>query len=72
MPHIDVSLYPGRSSEVKKELARRIVDFFSADLGFPAETLSVSLTEIEKEKFAEEMSKRIDSGNLVIASEFVK
>lgn len=72
MPHIDVSLYPGRTPEMKKEMAQKIVDFFSSELKFPVETLSVSFTEIEKEKFAEEVVKKFDLKDMVIASEFVK
>ena len=53
-------------------MAQKIVDFFSAELKFPVETLSVSITEIEKETFAEEVVKKFDLTDMVIASEFVK
>ncbi len=72
MPHIDVSLYPGRSPEVKKELAQKIVDFLSAELKLSAEAFSVSVTEIEKEKFAEEVVKKFDRKDMVIPPGSVK
>lgn len=72
MPHIDVNLYPGRSPELKKDLARKIVDFFSTELKFPVESLSVSFTEIDKDNFSKEIGKKINPDDIVIASGHVK
>ena len=72
MPHIEISLYSGRDAQTKQDLAKKVADFFAQELKFPEETVSVSFMEIEKAIFDEEMAKRIDRNNLVIASNHVK
>ena len=57
MPHIAVRMYPGRDEETKKALAQKIQDLVVEELKLPREVVSVSMTDIEKEKFPEAMAK---------------
>ena len=57
MPHIAVMMYPGRDEETKKALAKKIQDLVVEELKLPREVVSVSMNDIEKEKFPEAMAK---------------
>lgn len=57
MPHIAVMMYPGRDEEIKKALAQKIQDLVVEELKLPREVVSVSMNDIEKEKFPEAMAK---------------
>lgn len=57
MPHIAVMMYPGRDEETKKALAQKIQDLVVEELKLPREVVSVSMNDIEKEKFSEAMAK---------------
>ena len=49
MPIIRVELFPGRSPEVKRELAREIVELFDRVAGARANATTVIFTEIKPE-----------------------
>ena len=72
MPHIDVSLYPGRTPELKQELADKIFDFFSNELGFKPESLSVSFSEYPAEEFNGKVKQKIKPEDMLISSIHVK
>ena len=57
MPHIAVMMYPGRDEEVKKNLAHKIHALIVEELKVPEGVVSVSMNDIEKEKFPEAMAK---------------
>lgn len=71
MPHIDVSLYAGRTPEIKKEMADKIAKFFIDELGFQDSHVSVTMTDTDKETFTEDVKKRIGTEGLVIESELI-
>lgn len=48
MPHIDIKLFPGRSDEMKKAAAEKIIEVASAELKTPTDAFSVSFTDVEK------------------------
>ena len=54
MPHIDIKLFPGRSDEMKKAAAEKIIEAAAAELGAPTSAFSVAFTEIEKGDHYEE------------------
>ena len=39
MPHIDIKLFPGRSDEMKKAAAAKIVEAAAAELAAPTSTV---------------------------------
>lgn len=72
MPHIDVSLYPGRTPEIKANLAKKIQQLCIDELGFAPEHVSVSLTDTNSETFTEDVLKKVDKSNVIIESELIK
>ncbi|WP_018306175.1 tautomerase family protein [Desulfitobacterium hafniense] len=72
MPHIAVSLYPGRDQGRKQEIANKLKDFMVSELNFPAEAISVSIVEIEPDSFVETIQQRYDDKDLYIPSKSVK
>jgi 4-oxalocrotonate tautomerase len=57
MPHIVIKMYPGRSEEVKKNMAKRITDVIMETAGVEEYTVSVGIEETEKEKWMETVYK---------------
>ena len=46
MPHVTVSLWPGKSAEQKERLTRAIVDSVTENLAYGEESVSVSFVEV--------------------------
>ncbi len=65
MPHIAVMMYPGRDEEAKKNLAYKIQALVMEEFKLPEAAVSVSMNDIEKEKFPEAMAK-VPKENIVI------
>ncbi len=61
MPHIDVTMYPGRSEELKAELAENLLAAAADTLKMDKKYFSVSIEEIEKDKWDEHFKKYGDS-----------
>ncbi|GAE90379.1 tautomerase family protein [Acetivibrio straminisolvens] len=57
MPHVIVKLWPGRTEEQKKELANRIARDVIETLNAPETSVSVSIQEVSKEKWNDEVYK---------------
>ncbi len=70
MPHIDIKLFPGRSDEMKKAAAEKIVEAASAELGAPTSAFSVSFTDIEKDVWNETVADKIDEATLFVGKVF--
>lgn len=66
MPHITISMYPGRTDEVKKEMARNTKEYFVKLNGVPEGSVSVSIEEICPEDFETEISKRLNENNILV------
>lgn len=70
MPHISIKMYPGRTEEVKKELAEKTKEFMMQQLNMEEKYFSVSLEEIEKEKWNEEVADKIEPQDLYVKANF--
>ena len=46
MPHIAIKMYPGRSEELKKEIAVKTRDFLAQEMGMEEKFFSVSVEDI--------------------------
>lgn len=57
MPHVIVKLYPGRSEQVKMELAEKIVADVVAIAKCEEKSVSVAIEEIPPEEWAEKVYK---------------
>ena len=51
MPHIDITMYPGRSEELKAELAKNVRDCAAETLKMDKKYFSVSIEEVDKDKW---------------------
>lgn len=65
MPHITISMYPGRTDEVKKEMAKNTKESFVNLNGIPEGSVSVSIEEIEPSEFSGEIEKRLNDKNIL-------
>lgn len=43
MPHIEIKMYPGRSEEVKKDIAEKTRDFLAKEMNMETKFFSVSV-----------------------------
>ena len=60
MPHIDITMIPGRDDTAKKELAVKIQRFVADELGIDKEFISVSIEDIAKENWSEHIENLRD------------
>ena len=70
MPHIDIKLFPGRSDEMKKAAAAKIVEAAAQELAAPTSAFSVSFTDIEKDVWNETVADKIDDKSLFAGEVF--
>ncbi len=73
MPHVIVKLYPGRSVEQKKQLARKIVKSVVEIAGCQEKSVSVAFEEVEPDDWAENVYQPdiIDKKeNLIVTPEY--
>ena len=57
MPHVAITMIPGRSHEVKKELAKKVQDFLAKELNLEEKYISVSIEDVAVENWDESMKK---------------
>lgn len=60
MPHIDITMIPGRDDTAKKEIAVKVQQFLAKELGIDEKFVSVSIEDIEKEKWNAHMEQMKD------------
>lgn len=70
MPHISIKMYPGRTEEMKKNIAVKTRDLLVQEMGMDAKFFSVSVEEIEKEKWQEEVVDKIASEDMYVEANF--
>lgn len=51
MPHIAVSMYPGRDAETKRKLAVKLQDAIAEELKIKKEVVTVSIEDVEPEQW---------------------
>ena len=57
MPHIEISMYPGRDENTKKDFAEKLRDFAAETLNVPKSAFSVSIKDVPKSEWAEHIKK---------------
>lgn len=70
MPHISIKMYPGRTEEVKKELAEKTKEFIMEQMNMEEKYISVSVEEYEKEDWKEEVADKIRPEELYVKANF--
>ena len=48
MPHVDITMIPGRDDKAKKEIAEKVQNFLAKELGIDTGFVSVSIEDIPK------------------------
>lgn len=72
MPHISVKLYPGRSQEMKENLAHKLQECLASESGcWSNDDISVSFEEIGPEGFEETVKNAMKPEELILTSKFV-
>ena len=57
MPHIAITMYPGRNRAIKEALADKMQATLAEELNLSKRDVSVSIEDIEKEKWDDEFEK---------------
>lgn len=65
MPHIDITMIPGRDDKAKKEISLKVQSFLAKELGIEEQFVSVSIEDIPKEKWEEHMQGMTDKVRFV-------
>ena len=74
MPHIQVSLYPGRDDELKNKMAKELKNTMAEKIGIPEEAISVSIEDVEPEDFENTIQDRLqnEKNELFLESDHIK
>lgn len=70
MPHIVIKMYPGRTEQVKKELAEKTRDFFVKKMNMDPKYFSVEIEEVEKENWQKKVIDNIEAKGLFIEADY--
>lgn len=65
MPHIDITMIPGRDDTAKLEIAVKVQQFLARELNIDKKYISVSIEDIEKEEWNTHMENMKDKKMLV-------
>ncbi len=57
MPHIAITMYPGRSHEQKLNIANKVQKLLEEELGIDRKAISVSVEDIPKEKWQDNIEQ---------------
>ncbi|MDN5704097.1 MAG: 4-oxalocrotonate tautomerase family protein [Yaniella sp.] len=68
MPHIAITLYPGRDDATKRDIAEKMQQQYVETFGTDAEAVSVSIVEAPAEEFTETVQERYRAEDLYISS----
>lgn len=60
MPHIAITMYPGRDEATKKALAVKMQEAMAEELKLEKKYISVSIEDIEKDRWDDNMKKILD------------
>lgn len=70
MPHIDISMFAGRSDELKKKVADAVMDTMVEALGCQRSHLSVAIHDVDPAKWNEEVHDKVDPANVYAGEVF--
>lgn len=60
MPHIDITMIPGRDDTAKLEIAVKVQQFLAEELNIDKKFISVSIEDIEREEWNAHMESMKD------------
>ena len=65
MPHIAIGMLPGKSSEQKKKLARKLREILASELGMDRVLISVSIEDVDFKNWDEFMDRIPDQAIMI-------
>lgn len=65
MPHVDITMIPGRDDTAKKEIALKVQQFLARELNIEEQFVSVSIEDISKEEWESHMNGMKDKKRYV-------
>lgn len=68
MPHIAITLFPGRNEATKRDIAEKMLQQYVETFGTDAAAVSVSIVEVPAEEFTETVQERYRADDLYISS----
>lgn len=60
MPHVDITMIPGRDDTTKKEIALKVQQFLAKELNIDEKFVSVSIEDVPKEEWNAHMERLKD------------
>ena len=60
MPHVDITMIPGRDDTAKKEIALKVHQFLAKELNIDEKFVSVSIEDVPKEEWNAHMERLKD------------
>lgn len=60
MPHVDITMIPGRDDSAKKEIAVKVQQFLAKELNIDEKFVSVSIEDVPKEEWNAHMERLKD------------
>lgn len=70
MPHIAIKMYPGRSEELKKEIAVKTRDFLAQEMGMEEKFIFCICRRYREGQWQEEVVDKIAKDDLYVESNF--
>ena len=64
MPHVDITMIPGRDDTAKKEIALKVQQFLAKELNIDEKFVSVSIEDVPKEEWNAHMERLKDKKNV--------
>lgn len=71
MPHIDITMIPGRDDKTKQVLANKVQRFLAEELQIDPKLVSVSIEDVEKENWSQHMNS-LKGKRMFVQSEYEK
>ncbi len=60
MPHVDITMIPGRDDNAKRQLAQKVQAFLARELRIEEQFVSVSIEDVSKEQWGAHMAAMTD------------
>ena len=57
MPHVEITMFPGRDETTKRELAVKVQSFLCNELSLEKRFVSVSIRDVPKEQWEQSMTR---------------
>lgn len=60
MPHVDITMIPGRDDTAKREIAVKVQQFLAKELNIDEKFVSVSIEDVAREEWTSHMERLKD------------